>query len=189
MTSLSQENHDQVLKKRVVVIDGVIEDNLGVETIARMLFLQDQAPDEPIFLFLDSPGGSSTPSLAIMDLMDDITSPVHTFCYGQAGGMATLILAHGDKGNRHATSGALLSLNAPALSQEPTADAQRLLQQLKQQLVATLAQDIGKPEHEALNMLEKNQRFTAVEAQREDLVDKCIPAVSPLTFQTEPGLI
>lgn len=69
---------------------------------AQLLFLEAESPTQPIKLYINSPGGSVTAGLAIYDTMQYISSPVHTYCMGQAASMGSLLLAGGERGHRYA---------------------------------------------------------------------------------------
>lgn len=69
---------------------------------AQLLFLEAESPTRPIKLYINSPGGSVTAGLAIYDTMQYISSPVHTYCMGQAASMGSLLLAGGERGHRYA---------------------------------------------------------------------------------------
>lgn len=77
-------------------------DSMSSLITAQLLFLEAEDASRPIRLYINSPGGSVTAGLAIYDTMQYITSPVHTFCLGQAASMGSLLLAGGEKGKRYA---------------------------------------------------------------------------------------
>ncbi|MCM8529159.1 MAG: ATP-dependent Clp protease proteolytic subunit [Lentisphaeraceae bacterium] len=98
----NEELSREIAKSRSVKICGEISDNTATQTIASLLFLQSEGSRAPITLDINSPGGSVTASLAILDTMSVITCPVHTHCSGMASGTALNILAQGEKGYRTA---------------------------------------------------------------------------------------
>src|SRR5262245_41630606 len=89
---------DRLLGRRVVLLRGPLEDERATEGIAKLLFLQHENPHEPITLLIDSPGGSVSAGMAIIDTIKDLRSPVRTRCDGSAHGMAAVILACGQRG-------------------------------------------------------------------------------------------
>lgn len=79
-----------------------VADSMSSLITAQLLFLEAEDASRPIRLYINSPGGSVTAGLAIYDTMQYISSPVHTFCLGQAASMGSLLLAGGEKGKRYA---------------------------------------------------------------------------------------
>ncbi|MGC4119062.1 MAG: ATP-dependent Clp protease proteolytic subunit [Myxococcales bacterium] len=104
--------YERLLKDRIVVLSTPIDDDVANVVIAQLLFLESEDPKRDINLYLNSPGGSVTAGLAILDTMADLKPRVATVCLGQASGMAALILAAGARGERFATAGARITLVA-----------------------------------------------------------------------------
>ena len=92
--------YSRLLTDRIVYIGTEIDDGVANVVIAQLLHLESDQPDSPIEIYLNSPGGSVTASLAIYDTMQFIGSPVHTTCVGQAASSAALLLAGGTSGSR-----------------------------------------------------------------------------------------
>lgn len=82
--------------------------------VAQLLFLEADAPDKPISLYINSPGGSVTAGLAIYDTMMYIKSPVSTICMGQAASMGSLLLAGGAKGSRYCLPHSSVMIHQPS---------------------------------------------------------------------------
>src|SRR5689334_8353591 len=93
---------EKLLKDRIVYLGSEIDDGVANVVIAQMLYLQDQDRSAPITLYINSPGGVVTSSLAIRDTMDELGLPVQTCCIREAVGTALLLLAHGVPGKRTA---------------------------------------------------------------------------------------
>ena len=89
--------YSAMLDKRAVFINGEINDDMASSVVAELLFLEAAAPDKPISLYINSPGGSVTAGLAIYDTMRHVRCKVHTLCVGQACSMAAVLLAAGDE--------------------------------------------------------------------------------------------
>ena len=81
-------------------LNGPVDETLSASIVAQLLFLEADAPERPISLYINSPGGSVTAGLAIYDTMTYITSPVTTTCVGQAASMGSLLLCGGAPGKR-----------------------------------------------------------------------------------------
>ncbi|KAE9455548.1 hypothetical protein C3L33_12549, partial [Rhododendron williamsianum] len=101
----------RLLKDRIVCINGPIFDDTAHVVVAQLLFLESDNPSEPIYMYLNSPGGSVTAGLAIYDTMQYIRSPVNTICMGQAASMGSLLLAAGAKGERRSLPNATIMIH------------------------------------------------------------------------------
>ncbi|ODV90143.1 hypothetical protein CANCADRAFT_101642 [Tortispora caseinolytica NRRL Y-17796] len=103
-----------LLRERIIMITGPIEDNMASTTVAQLLFLERESKDKPINVYINSPGGSVTAGLSIYDTMQFIKSPVSTVCVGQAASMASLLLAGGAKGQRSMLENASVMIHQPS---------------------------------------------------------------------------
>jgi len=96
----SYDIYSRLLKDRIVMMQGVVEDTMANLIVAQMLFLESQNADKPINLYINSPGGSVTAGLAIYDTMQFIKCPVHTYVMGQACSMGSFLAQAGEPGKR-----------------------------------------------------------------------------------------
>ena len=87
-------------QERIVCLNGPVDESVSASIVAQLLFLEADAPDRPISLYINTPGGSVTAGLAIYDTMTYINSPVTTTCVGQAASMGSLLLCGGAPGKR-----------------------------------------------------------------------------------------
>jgi ATP-dependent Clp protease protease subunit len=92
--------YSRLLKDRIVMMQGVVEDGMANAIIAQMLFLESQDPNKPISLYINSPGGSVTAGLAIYDTMQFIKCEVQTMVMGQAASMGSFLAQAGAAGKR-----------------------------------------------------------------------------------------
>jgi ATP-dependent Clp protease, protease subunit len=92
--------YSRLLKERIIMMEGVVEDNMANLIVAQMLFLEAENPDRDITLFINSPGGSVTAGLAIYDTMQFIKPDVATYVMGQAASMGSFIAQAGAAGKR-----------------------------------------------------------------------------------------
>ena len=92
--------YSRLLKERIIMMEGVVEDNMANLIVAQMLFLEAENPDRDITLFVNSPGGSVTAGLAIYDTMQFIKPDVATYVMGQAASMGSFIAQSGAAGKR-----------------------------------------------------------------------------------------
>lgn len=96
----SYDIYSRLLKDRIIMMQGVVEDNMANLIVAQMLFLESQNPDKPISLYINSPGGSVTAGLAIYDTMQFIKPDVQTMVMGQAASMGSFLAQAGAPGKR-----------------------------------------------------------------------------------------
>jgi len=97
----SYDIYSRLLKDRIIMMQGVVEDTMANLIVAQMLFLESQNPDKPIKLYVNSPGGSVTAGLAIYDTMQFVKTPVHTMVMGQAASMGSFLAQAGTPGHRY----------------------------------------------------------------------------------------
>ena len=96
----SYDIYSRLLKDRIIMMQGVVEDGMANLIVAQMLFLESQNPDKPISLYINSPGGSVTAGLAIYDTMQFIKPDVQTMVMGQAASMGSFLAQAGAPGKR-----------------------------------------------------------------------------------------
>jgi ATP-dependent Clp protease protease subunit len=96
----SYDIYSRLMKDRIVMLQGVVEDYSANVIVAQLLYLSTEADDKPIKLFINSPGGSVTAGLAIYDTMQFIKAPVHTYVMGQACSMGSFLAQAGEAGKR-----------------------------------------------------------------------------------------
>jgi ATP-dependent Clp protease, protease subunit len=105
--------YSRLLAERVVFLGGELTDELANVVIAQMLFLEAEAPERDISLYVNSPGGDVTALFAIYDTMQAVRPDVATWCIGQAASGAAVLLASGTAGKRHALPTARILLHQP----------------------------------------------------------------------------
>ena len=106
--------YSRLLTDRIVYLGTEIDDGVANVVIAQLLHLESESPETPINLYLNSPGGSVTASLAIYDTMQFVRSPVATTCVGQAPSSAAVLLAGGEPGSRSVLAHARVVLHQPS---------------------------------------------------------------------------
>jgi len=106
--------YSRLLKDRIVFLDGEIHDEDANLIIAQLLFLEAEDPSKDIWLYVNSPGGSVTAGLAIVDTMQYIRPDINTICIGQAASMGAVILACGTKGKRYALPRSRVLIHQPS---------------------------------------------------------------------------
>jgi ATP-dependent Clp protease protease subunit len=105
--------YSRLLKDRIIFIGSPIDDNVSNVVIAQMLFLDAEAPDKDVQLYINTPGGIISAGLAIYDTMQYIRPDVRTICMGQAASMGAVLLAGGTKGKRSALPNARVMIHQP----------------------------------------------------------------------------
>lgn len=103
--------YSKMLKDRIVIVNGEIDDNLAMEVVSQLLFLEKEDKDKDILMYINSPGGIITAGFAIHDTMRYISPKVHTICIGQAASMGAFLLAAGD--NRSILENARVMIHQP----------------------------------------------------------------------------
>lgn len=106
--------YSRLLKERIVFVNGPIDDHAASLAVAQLLFLESASPTQPIWMYVNSPGGSVTAGLGIYDTMQYVSPPIHTVCVGQASSMASLLLAAGEPGQRRSLPNSRVMLHQPS---------------------------------------------------------------------------
>ena len=105
--------YSRLLKERIIFITGGIEDHMANLVVAQLLFLEAEDPKKDIYIYVNSPGGSVTAGMAIIDTMHHIKPDVATVCVGMAASMGSLILSQGAKGKRFILPNAEVMIHQP----------------------------------------------------------------------------
>jgi ATP-dependent Clp protease protease subunit len=106
--------YSRLLRERIICVHGPITDPMASIVTAQLLYLESEAPQKPLYMYINSPGGSVTAGLAIYDTMQYIQPQVHTIAMGQAASMGSLLLAGGSAGCRMALPNATIMLHQPS---------------------------------------------------------------------------
>lgn len=169
--------YSRLLKDRIIILNGEINDSLANSIVAQLLFL-DSENHEDISLYINSPGGVITSGMAIYDTMNFIKSDVSTICIGLAASMAAFILSSGKKGKRYALPNAEVMIHQPlggAQGQATDIEIQAAeILRIKKSLNEILASNTG----QALSKIEKDTDrdyiMTPEEALEYGMIDKVI---------------
>jgi ATP-dependent Clp protease, protease subunit len=108
--------YSRLLKENIIFLGTPIDDNVANLVIAQMLFLAAEDPEKDISLYINSPGGSITAGLAILDTMNLVEPDLVTYCLGQAASMAAVLLACGTKGKRYSLPHSRILIHQPSMS-------------------------------------------------------------------------
>ena len=117
-TSKGERSYDifsRLLKDRIIFLGEDVNPTSASLIIAQLLFLESEDPDKEIFLYINSPGGSITDGMGIVDTMHHIKCPVSTICVGLAASFGAVLLANGEKGKRFATPNSEILIHQPLI--------------------------------------------------------------------------
>jgi ATP-dependent Clp protease protease subunit len=167
------DEDDLLQKMRMIVLRHPIDDDVAQLVIAKMLFLEAEAPDQPLTLLVNCPGGSIPAGMAIHDTISSIRPPVRTHCYDRAGSFAAILMAHGRKGLRTAHPGARFSLSNvwPARGADVSKDELVRSQSL---LIDVLSRDVNRTRDEIGYDMWAHASFSAEEAISYGLIDAVV---------------
>lgn len=176
----SERSYDifsRLLKDRIVMLSGEIDDNLANSVVAELLYL-DSVNHHEISLYINSPGGSITSGMAIFDTINYIQSDVSTICIGIAASMAAFLLSCGKKGKRYALPNSEIMIHQPlggiqGQATEIKIAAERILK-LKNKLNTILSQNTGQDIKKIEEDTERDHFLDADEALSYGIIDKII---------------
>ncbi len=117
-TSRGERSYDifsRLLKDRIIYLGEDVNPTTSSLIVAQMLFLESEDPDKEIFFYINSPGGSITDGMAIVDTMNYIKCPVSTVCVGLAASMGAVLLTSGEKGKRFAMPNSEILIHQPLI--------------------------------------------------------------------------
>ena len=169
--------YSRLLKDRIIILNGEINDNTANVVVAEFLYL-DSLNSDDICLYINSPGGSITAGMAIYDTMNFIKSDVSTICVGMSASMAAFLLAAGKKGKRCILPNAEVMIHQPLGGAQGQATeikiaAERILK-LKKKLNKILAEVTGKDITTIDNDTERDYLMDSIEALNYGIVDKIL---------------
>ncbi|MBQ7188676.1 MAG: ATP-dependent Clp protease proteolytic subunit [Kiritimatiellae bacterium] len=167
--------YSRLLKDRIVFVGGEIDDDSANAVVAQLLFLQAQDQEKEVSMYINSPGGSVTAGLAILDTMKMVKCPVATYCVGQAASMGAILLASGAKGRRFALPHARIMVHQPwGGAQGKASDIEitaREILRLKDILNGILAEMSGKTFEAVVQDTDRDHFMSAEEAKEWGIVD------------------
>lgn len=170
--------YSRLLKERIIFLGGPIEENLANSIIAQLLFLESEDTKKDITLYVNSPGGSVTATMAIIDTMNYVKPDVSTFCVGIAASGGAWVLSSGKKGKRFALPNAEVMIHQPLGGIEGQATdiaitAEHILK-TKKNLISIMAKNTGKPEGQIEKDLDRDFFMSAEQAKDYGIIDGII---------------
>ena len=173
----SYDIFSRLLKDRIILLSGEIDDECANSVIAQLLYL-DSLNNEEISLYINSPGGSVTSGMAIYDTMNFVKSDVSTICLGMAASMGAFLLSSGTKGKRFALPNSEIMIHQPlggakGQATEIKIAAEQILK-TKEKLNKILSENTGQNLKKVEQDTERDHFLDANEALDYGLIDKII---------------
>lgn len=167
--------YSRLLKDRIIMLSGEVNDQMANTVIAQLLFLDAQDSKKDIYMYINSPGGSVTAGLAIMDTMNFVKADVQTIAMGMAASMASILLSSGTKGKRFALPNSTVLIHQPsggAQGQQTEIEivAEEILK-TRDRLNKILADNSGQDIETIKKDTERDNYMTAQEAKDYGLID------------------
>ncbi|WP_099974463.1 MULTISPECIES: ATP-dependent Clp endopeptidase proteolytic subunit ClpP [Lactobacillaceae] len=168
--------YSRLLKDRIIMLSGEVNDQLANTVIAELLFLDAQDSDKDISIYINSPGGSVTSGLAIMDTMNFVKSDIQTIATGMAASMASVLLSAGTKGKRFALPNSTVLIHQPlggVQGQQTEIEiAAKEILKTREKLNHILADNSGQSFEKLQKDTERDNYMTAQEAKDYGLIDE-----------------
>ena len=170
--------YSRLLRERIIFLAGPIDDHTANIIIAQLLFLESEDPKKDVFFYINSPGGSVTSTLAIVDTMNHIRPDISTFCVGLAASGAAIILSSGKKGKRYMLPNAEVMIHQPLGGVEGQASdiaitAKHILK-TRDNLNKMLSKNTGRPMTQIEKDVERDFFMDAEEAKKYCIIDEIV---------------
>ena len=173
----SYDIFSRLLKDRIIFLSEDVNHVTASLVIAQMLFLESEDPDKEISFYINSPGGSITDGMAIVDTMNYIKCPVSTICIGLAASMGSVLLACGAKGKRYATPNSEVLIHQPLISGGLSGQTTEIkihadhMVKTREKLNKLLSEKTGQSLETIEKDTERDNYMTAEEALKYGLID------------------
>lgn len=170
--------YSRLLKDRIIFLGGPIDDGVANTVVAQLLFLESEDKDKDIEMYINSPGGSVTATLAIIDTMHYIKPDVSTLCVGLAASGGAWVLSSGAKGKRFSLPNSDMMIHQPLGGTEGQASdiaitAEHIIK-TKKNLIKIMAKNTGQPESQIEKDLDRDFYMSADEAKKYGLIDRVV---------------
>ena len=174
----SYDIYSRLLKDRIILLSGPIDDTVANSIVAQLLFLESEDPDKDIHLYINSPGGVVTAGMAIYDTMQYIKPDVSTICVGSAASMGSLLLTAGAPGKRYALPHSRIMIHQPlggvqGQASEIEIHAREVLR-LREELNGVLAYHTGQPIEVIAQDTDRDNFMSAEAAKAYGLIDEVL---------------
>ncbi|TVS00797.1 MAG: ATP-dependent Clp protease proteolytic subunit [Phycisphaerales bacterium] len=176
----SYDIYSRLLKDRIVFLGGPVTDDISNLVVAQLLFLANEDPDADIHLYVNSPGGSVTAGLAMLDTMNYIQPDVATYIIGQAASMGSIIACCGAKGKRYALANSRNLMHQPLIggimegqATDLEIEAREMLR-IRERIYDIYANQASKPRDQVINDLDRNKWLDEKEMLDYGLIDEVL---------------
>jgi ATP-dependent Clp protease, protease subunit len=183
--------YSRLLRDRIVFIGGGIDDDLANLVIAQMLFLANEDAKSDIHLYINSPGGSVTAGLAMIDTMNYIQPDVSTYIIGQAASMGSIIATCGTRGKRYALRNSRNLMHQPLISgimegqaTDLEIEAREMLR-IRERIYEIYAERSGQPKNRIETDCDRNKWLDDQEMLEYGLIDKILTRMPPTSVKRE----
>ena len=174
----SYDIYSRLLKDRIVMLSGEVNDQVASTIVAQFLFLEAEDPEKDIYFYINSPGGVVTAGMAIFDTMNYIRPDIATICIGQAASMGAFLLSSGEKGKRYALPHARIMIHQPlggAQGQATDIEIQaKEILRMKAELNGILAANTGQDVKTVENDTDRDNFMSAKEALDYGMIDEVL---------------
>jgi ATP-dependent Clp protease protease subunit len=174
----SYDIYSRLLKDRIIMLSGEINDAVASSVVAQLLFLEAQDPDKDIYFYINSPGGVITSGFSIFDTMNYIKPDIVTICIGQAASMGAFLLASGTEGKRYALPNSRIMIHQPLGGAQGQATDILIqaeeIKRLKDTLNKILAEKTGKKVKQIEKDTDRDYFMSAQEAVEYGLIDSVL---------------
>ena len=174
----SYDIYSRLLKDRIIFLGEQIDEHVAGLVVAQLLFLEAEDPDKDICIYINSPGGSVTPGMAIYDTMQYIKPDVSTICVGMAASMGAFLLSSGAKGKRYALPNAEIMIHQPLGGVNGQAEDIKIhaewILKTREKLNRILAVNSGQPLEKVERDTDRDHFMSADEACAYGLIDQVI---------------
>ncbi len=174
----SYDIYSRLLKDRIIMLSGEVNDQVASTIVAQMLFLEAEDPEKDIYFYINSPGGVVTAGMAMYDTMNYIRPDVVTICIGQAASMGAFLLSSGQKGKRYALPHARIMIHQPLGGAQGQAtdieiQANEILR-MKRELNGILAKNTGQTIKKVEKDTDRDNFLSAQEAKDYGMIDEIL---------------
>ncbi len=174
----SYDIYSRLLKDRIIMLSGEINDAVASSIVAQLLFLEAEDPEKDIYLYINSPGGVITSGFSIYDTMNYVRADICTICIGQAASMGAFLLSSGAKGKRYALPNSRIMIHQPlggAQGQATDIEIQaKEILRMKQTLNEILAKNCNQKISKIQKDTERDFFMSAKESAEYGLIDKVL---------------
>ncbi len=174
----SYDIFSRLLKDRIIFIGSEISDYIANIVCAQLLFLEADDPDKDIYMYINSPGGSITSGMAILDTVEYVKPAVCTTCLGLAGSMAAVLLASGEKGKRASLPNSRIMIHQPFGGGKGHAvDIEIMAKEIiksRDKLVDIIAEKCSRTRAQVLKDIDRDNYMSAEEAKKYGIIDSVI---------------